>query len=75
MFSAANRTSAWPRTVFAALLGWVLGAAWQLQQVALWSLWAYVLFLLLAPVLYAQAAPEKIAIWMRHSPASAVVAA
>jgi len=72
MFSSANRTSAWPRTVFAALLGWVLGAAWQLQQVALWQLWAYMLFLLLAPVLYAQAAPEKIANWVRYSRVSAV---
>nr|WP_315480049.1 ComEC/Rec2 family competence protein [uncultured Rhodoferax sp.] len=61
MFSAAHRTSAWPRTVFAALLGWVLGAAWQLQQPALWPLWAYMPFVLLAPVVYAQEAPEKIA--------------
>ncbi|HCX81526.1 MAG: DNA internalization-related competence protein ComEC/Rec2 [Curvibacter sp. RIFCSPHIGHO2_12_FULL_63_18] len=61
MFSAAHRTSAWPRTVFAALLGWVLGAALQLQQATLGSLWFYMPFMLLAPVLYAQAAPEKIA--------------
>lgn len=61
MFSVAHRTSAWPRTVFAALLGWVLGAAWQLQQPALWSPWVYVSFMLLAPVLYAQAAPECVA--------------
>ena len=75
MFSAANRTSAWPRTVFAALLGWVLGAAWQLQQAALWPLWTYMLFVLLAPVLYAQAAPEKIAKRMRQAAASGVAAA
>lgn len=61
MFFAANRTSAWPRTVFAALFGVVLGAACQLQQAMLWPAWVYALFVLLAPVLYAQAAPEKIA--------------
>ncbi len=38
-----------------------MGAAWQLQQPALWPLWAYMPFVLLAPVVYAQAAPEKIA--------------
>nr|WP_315495683.1 DNA internalization-related competence protein ComEC/Rec2 [uncultured Rhodoferax sp.] len=73
MFSAAHRTSAWPRTVFAVLLGWVLGAAWQLQQAALWPLWAYMPFVLLAPVVYALAAPENIAKKVRQ-PASAGVA-
>ncbi|OYQ40950.1 DNA internalization-related competence protein ComEC/Rec2 [Rhodoferax sp. TH121] len=67
MFSVAHRTSAWPRTVFAALLGGVLGAAWQLHQPALWSLWVYVSFVLLALVLYARAAPEKIAIFTRKT--------
>ena len=66
MFSAANRISAWPRTLFAALLGGVLGAAWQLQQPVLWSLWVYALFVPLALVLYALAAPEKIAKIFRH---------
>ena len=66
MFSTAHRTSAWPRTLLAALLGGVLGAAWQLQQPALWPLWVYALFVLLALVLYALAAPEKIAIRFRN---------
>ena len=74
MFSAAHRTSAWPRTVFAVLLGWVLGAAWQLQQPALWPLWVYMPFVLLAPVVYAQAAPENIAKRVRHSAAAGVAA-
>ena len=63
MFFAANRTSAWPRTVFAALLGLVLGTAAQLQQATLWPAWVYGSFVLLAPVLYALAAPEKMAKW------------
>ena len=61
MFSTANRTSAWPRTLFAALLGGVLGAAAQLPQPALWPAWVYIGFVLLAPVVYALAAPKKIA--------------
>lgn len=62
MFSAATLTSAWPRTVFAALLGAVLGTAWQLQQSELWSAWVYVALGLLAPVAYALVAPKRIAL-------------
>ncbi|MDR7304788.1 ComEC/Rec2 family competence protein [Rhodoferax saidenbachensis] len=61
MFSAATLTSAWPRTVFAALLGVVLGTAVQLQQPVLWPAWVYIGFGLLAPVAYALAAPKRIA--------------
>ena len=47
--------------MFASLLGWVLGAALQLQQVALWSAWAYASFMPLALVLIAGAAIKRVA--------------
>lgn len=44
-----------------ALLGLIGGTAWQLQQVALSSIWIYALFLLLALALYAVSAIKNIA--------------
>nr|WP_315185279.1 DNA internalization-related competence protein ComEC/Rec2 [uncultured Albidiferax sp.] len=46
------------------LLGWALGTALQLGQSALWPGWAYGLFLLLALILIALAAINKIALRM-----------
>jgi len=46
---------------FAALLAWVVGAALQLQQAALWHWGFYALFVLLALVLIAQAAIINVA--------------
>ncbi|OYT92035.1 MAG: DNA internalization-related competence protein ComEC/Rec2 [Burkholderiales bacterium PBB3] len=42
------------------MLGWVVGSAWQLQQVALWPLGVYVAFMPLGLMLSAGAAPKKI---------------
>ena len=49
------------QTLFSALLGWVVGAVLQLQQVALWSASDYGCFVAMAPVLIAVAAIKKIA--------------
>ena len=53
---------------FAALLGWVLGTAWQLQQQALWPAWVYGL-LLIPGLLWALALcwrvlPRRLAAWL-----------
>jgi competence protein ComEC len=65
MFTAAYSSSGWSRTVAPALLGGVLGCAWQLQQATLSSLWIYVAFMLLALVLFALTALKTIAIRQR----------
>ncbi len=49
------------RTLFAALAGWVLGSALQLQQAELWQTTTYAWFMALALALYAQAASKNIA--------------
>jgi len=49
------------RTAFVALFAFVLGTALQLQQAALWHWGFYASFVLVAPVLYAQAATKNIA--------------
>ena len=53
---------------FTALLGWVLGTAWQLQQQALWPAWVYGL-LLIPGLLWALALcwrvlPRRLAAWL-----------
>ena len=53
------------RTSFIALLAFVLGTVLQLQQAALWHWGFYASFVLVAPVMYAQAATKKIAIFKR----------
>ena len=58
----------WAQTLFAALLGWVLGAAWQLQQAALWSAAVYASFVPVALVFIAVAAIKNVAM-KRLSPA------
>lgn len=55
------------RTGFVALLSFVLGTALQLQQAALWHWGFYAPFVLVAPVLYAQAATKKIANGMQFA--------
>jgi competence protein ComEC len=54
--------SAWSRTVAPALLGGVLGSAVQLQQATLSAPLVYILYTLLALVLFALAALKKVAI-------------
>ena len=53
------------RTGLVALLSFVLGTALQLQQAALWYWGFYASFVLVAPVLYAQAATKNIAVATR----------
>jgi competence protein ComEC len=65
MDSAPSVSSGHARTLFAALLGCVLGTLLQLQQPALWHWATYMVFVLLAPVLYAWAAIRRIAILRR----------
>ena len=67
MQSTTYQTPFWAQTLFAALLGWVLGTALQLQQVDLWSMTIYASFLPVALVLYALEAIKNVAI---QSPAS-----
>ena len=55
------------QTLFAALLGWVLGAAVQLQQSDLSGWQTYAAFVLLAPVLYGLVATKDIALWLRSA--------
>lgn len=62
MLSVDYLHSAWSRTVAPALLGGVLGSAVQLQQATLSVPWFYMLFALLALVLFALAAIKNIAI-------------
>ena len=54
----------WAQTLLAALLGWVVGTALQLQQVALWPPWVYMAFMPLGLMLIAGTAPKMIVIWM-----------
>lgn len=61
------------RLLFAALLGLVLGTALQLQQGQLFAWHAYVVIVLLAPVAYALAAIENIAIGWRQVLATAAL--
>ena len=65
MHSAPFASNGHARTLFAALLGCVLGSLLQLQQVALWDEHVYVVILLLAPVVYALAAMKNIVIIWR----------
>ncbi len=67
MQSTTYQTPVWAQTLFAALLGWVVGAALQLQQVELWTKVVYASFVPLALVLYALAAIKTVAF---GSPAS-----
>ncbi len=53
------------QTLFAALLGWVVGAAVQVQQAALWGWPTYVAILLIALVVYGFVATKNIAYWPR----------
>lgn len=62
MYSAPFASNGHARTLFAALLGCVLGSLLQLLQPALWAIQVYVVIVLLAPVLYALAATKRIAI-------------
>ena len=62
MLSSTYQAPVWAQTLFAALLGWVLGAALQLQQVELWSMVIYASFVPVALVLYALAAIKNVAI-------------
>ena len=59
----------------AALSGWVLGTALQLQQPALWAWGIYASFMLLAPALYAWIAHKNIASLRRSTAVFATVAA
>ena len=61
MQSTTYQSPFWAQTLFAALLGWVLGAALQLQQTTLWSAGIYASFVPVALVVYALAAIKKIA--------------
>ena len=63
------------RTLFAALAGWVLGSALQLQQADLWPASKYAWFMALAPVLYAWAASKNIASVLRFLGAGVAAAA
>ena len=65
MQSTTYQVPVWAQTLFAALLGWVLGVALQLQQVALWSTAIYTSIVVLALVLYAFVAIKNVA---RKSP-------
>ena len=61
MDAAPTHSSARARLIFPALLGFVAGTAWQLQQPSLWGWPVYASFMLLALVLYALAATRSIA--------------
>jgi competence protein ComEC len=66
MHSAPFASNGHARTLFAALLGCVLGALLQLQQSALWDWQVYLVIVLLTPAAYALAAMKKIAIVWRQ---------
>ena len=66
MHGAPFASNGHARTLFAALLGSVLGALLQLQQTELLDWRVYVAIMLLAPVLYALAATKRIAILGRR---------
>lgn len=68
MQSTTYQAPVWARTLFAALLGWVVGSAVQLQQVELWSMPIYTSFVLLALVLIASLAIKRVAISSRIRP-------
>ena len=59
MLMSTVRTHVWPRTVFATLLGGVLGVAVQLQQAALSPLAVYMLCVALALAVYGLAAGKR----------------
>ncbi|MHB8950065.1 MAG: DNA internalization-related competence protein ComEC/Rec2 [Rhodoferax sp.] len=61
MDAAPTHSAARARLIFPALLGFVAGTAWQLQQPSLWAWPLYALFVALALVLYALAATKSIA--------------
>lgn len=61
MHAASTHSTARARLIFPALLGFVAGTAWQLQQPSLWAWPFYASFVLLAPVLYALTAIRSIA--------------
>jgi competence protein ComEC len=65
MHMAFTLPTGFARTGFVALLSFVLGTALQLQQAALWQWGFYASFVLVAPVLYAQAATKNIAFTSR----------
>lgn len=67
MQSSTYQAPVWAQTLFAALLGWVLGAVLQLQQVELWSVAIYASFVPVALVLIALVAIKRVAIWHQNS--------
>ncbi|NDP64879.1 DNA internalization-related competence protein ComEC/Rec2 [Polaromonas sp.] len=67
MYAAPTHSAARARLIVPALLGFVAGTAWQLQQPGLWVWPVYASFVMLALVLYAFTAIKSIASFYRNA--------